>query len=748
MEDDSSGWPLLGRLRASSDWLPVAIYLGQIGPSGRASRPTERRIQNPASCRPILPDSARLPLLIGLSPPDGQETVLVAWDAGQRLRRSTRYSAFLDQSDLQSARVRGLNTRLASNGERILAFTPNQLGAALDALRGDFVPMDEEELDLEGLSEVLATLSEGQTPNSFSIDPTPFEADEVDWETNGWLASFQEVQDWLVLDERLDLGGGPAQAATDLFLGLGAEAPDSCFAVTDGVAHLNGFGFTKLEDRLSRAQKAKAAFEQDLSDGIGLAQATRRWKEIWEDEVDTAAGTVEVHAEVDTWKIRDFKEKAEAGRLELNPSYQRDVVWSNSDSQKLVDSVLRGIPLPSIILNKRRDSRVHEIVDGKQRLTALLRFMGKHPEGVAFAKRMSTPKAPFELYESNYRKWRRALGIKSSDERKHCLPFNLPTYDKGDTLEPLSRKYYCEIVQEKVTIQGAEEEIEEVFDGTSKAYLIPVIVYKDTDLDQIHKVFGLYNKQGKQLNAEELRNAIFHELDLTRLMLAISGDGHDPSGLVAFADQVSMGLVPDMLHELQVGSSRFHRTKIVSWVAAVMLHAPKRGPKGIMTPSTAGFIDGLLKTIATDRAHPMREIPRLITLGNALSDGATFLNELRAEEEAFAPSFTHKKSEGARWEDLPAVAAWTACTLATIGGLGAESAPEVCDRVRAATEFRSPLNKQQSSSQWGYIARTVLELLEAMEVDLDHLDSRLGEVFGFSCLATLKAVDSLNIALD
>jgi len=684
--------------------------------------------------------------LIGLWT-DDDTPVLVAWEAHLRFDRQTRYSAFLDLADIAEARQHGLAERFASNGERILTFTPDRLSAAVDALRGDFTPMDDEELDLEGLSETLSALSEGQVPASFSNEPTPFDAEEVDWKTNGWLASVEEIQEWLVLDEQLNLSAGAEQAAKDLFLGLGIDKPESCFVMTNDVAVLTGFGFTKLEDRANSAQKSKAALEQDLGDGLSLAQASRRWSEGWDDEAEAPAGTVEVHAEVDTWKIRDFKEKAEAGRLELNPSYQRDVVWSNSDSQKLVDSVLRGIPLPSIILNKRRDSRIHEIVDGKQRLTALLRFMGKHPEGVRYARELSTSDEQFKLFQTNYRKWRRVLGVKSADERKHCLPFRLPTY-KGDALEPLSGKYYYEILTKKVIIQGAEEEIEEVFDGTSKAYLIPVIVYKDTDLDQIHKVFGLYNKQGKQLNAEELRNAIFHELDLTRLLLAISGDGHDPAKLVSFAHEVPMEVVPATLHELQVGSSRFHRTKVASWVAAVLLHAPKRGSKGIMTPSTAGFINGLLSSVAADRGHPMRTKDRLIALGKALAGGAELLNELRAEEEAFAPSFTHKKSEGARWEDLPTVAAWTACTLATIWGLTPEDADQVCDRVREASERRNPLKKQQSRSQWAYISRTVLELLDAMEVDLDSLDKRLVDTLEFSCLPTLRAVDSLEVQLD
>ena len=53
-------------------------------------------------------------------------------------------------------------------------------------------------------------------------------------------------------------------------------------------------------------------------------------------------------------------------------------------------------------------------MDGKQRLTAILRFMGCHPDGVAFARSISNDDAPMELYESNYKKWRRKLGLKAA----------------------------------------------------------------------------------------------------------------------------------------------------------------------------------------------------------------------------------------------------------------------------------------------------------------------------------------------
>ncbi|MFZ4580319.1 MAG: hypothetical protein ACOYOB_18200, partial [Myxococcota bacterium] len=69
----------------------------------------------------------------------------------------------------------------------------------------------------------------------------------------------------------------------------------------------------------------------------------------------------------------------------------------------------------------------------------------------------------------------------------------------------------------------------------------------------------------------------------------------------------------------------------------------------------------------------------------------------------------------------------------------------MAESVRKASVGRQPLEKQQSRSQWAYIARTVLELLDAMGVDRADLDRQLKQRLSFSCLSTLRDIDQLNI---
>ena len=65
-------------------------------------------------------------------------------------------------------------------------------------------------------------------------------------------------------------------------------------------------------------------------------------------------------------------------------------------------------------------------------------------------------------------------------------------------------------------------------------YMIPLIEYSRATQKQIHEVFNLYNKQGKHLNAEEIRNVVFHDIDFMRALLVVSGDNQDVAAVAPF----------------------------------------------------------------------------------------------------------------------------------------------------------------------------------------------------------------------
>ena len=62
--------------------------------------------------------------------------------------------------------------------------------------------------------------------------------------------------------------------------------------------------------------------------------------------------------------------------LNLNPEYQRGVVWSLKKKQKFIDTILLQFPFPNITLlqNTKNIDFEYECVDGKQRLTSIIQF--------------------------------------------------------------------------------------------------------------------------------------------------------------------------------------------------------------------------------------------------------------------------------------------------------------------------------------------------------------------------------------
>lgn len=64
-------------------------------------------------------------------------------------------------------------------------------------------------------------------------------------------------------------------------------------------------------------------------------------------------------------------------RFLVNRRYQRKLVWSVEENAKLVDSALKRLPIPLILLTETNfeDSPRFEVIDGLQRLNALFSFI-------------------------------------------------------------------------------------------------------------------------------------------------------------------------------------------------------------------------------------------------------------------------------------------------------------------------------------------------------------------------------------
>jgi hypothetical protein len=64
------------------------------------------------------------------------------------------------------------------------------------------------------------------------------------------------------------------------------------------------------------------------------------------------------------------------GKLNVNRRYQRKLVWTLEEKQRLIESILKKYPIPAILLAEREKTPgTYEIIDGLQRLHAIVSFI-------------------------------------------------------------------------------------------------------------------------------------------------------------------------------------------------------------------------------------------------------------------------------------------------------------------------------------------------------------------------------------
>jgi hypothetical protein len=80
-----------------------------------------------------------------------------------------------------------------------------------------------------------------------------------------------------------------------------------------------------------------------------------------------------------TFRVADFLSWQRTGQLQLSPVFQRRSVWNASQKSYLIDTVVRGLPIPIVFIrdsiNLESRTSVRETVDGQQRLRTLISFI-------------------------------------------------------------------------------------------------------------------------------------------------------------------------------------------------------------------------------------------------------------------------------------------------------------------------------------------------------------------------------------
>lgn len=150
----------------------------------------------------------------------------------------------------------------------------------------------------------------------------------------------------------------------------------------------------------------------------------------------------------------------------VNRRYQRKLVWSLDEKKSLIESILKGYPIPLILLAEKNKEE-YEIIDGMQRLNALFAFIENE-----FAVRINDKEVYFDV---------------------KFFPFAQSICDKG--------------VFKKVNKNSEIDLLDE--DNISKIleYQLPVSIYFSKSEEEVNDIFKRINSFGRHLSPQEVRQA-------------------------------------------------------------------------------------------------------------------------------------------------------------------------------------------------------------------------------------------------
>lgn len=176
------------------------------------------------------------------------------------------------------------------------------------------------------------------------------------------------------------------------------------------------------------------------------------------------AARMQVHTDSYPMSIGELVNLYEDGELEIHPEFQRVYRWTDEQKSKLIESILLGIPLPSIFIAQRKDG-VWDVVDGLQRISTILSFMGK-----------------------------------LKDKNNDLLP---PLQLKSTKYLPALKGKYWDNPQEKN--EEIDVEIKRVF---KREKLDIKIIKRESESDTKFELFQRLNTGGSQLSDQEVRNCM------------------------------------------------------------------------------------------------------------------------------------------------------------------------------------------------------------------------------------------------
>jgi hypothetical protein len=175
-----------------------------------------------------------------------------------------------------------------------------------------------------------------------------------------------------------------------------------------------------------------------------------------------------VHTDAYAMSIGELINLYEDKELDIHPEFQRFFRWSNAQKSRLIESILLGIPLPSIFV-AQRDDGVWDVIDGLQRLSTVFQLVG------VLRDENQDLVTPLTLDKTKYLPSLAGLSWESTDPVK-ALP-----------------------AAEKLAIKRSKLDVK--------------IIKKQSDQQTRYELFQRLNTGGSQLSDQEVRNCLLISID-------------------------------------------------------------------------------------------------------------------------------------------------------------------------------------------------------------------------------------------
>ena len=126
---------------------------------------------------------------------------------------------------------------------------------------------------------------------------------------------------------------------------------------------------TERLNRLSSELVEKISFGLDIADGSDDGSF-----DLHDENSKPGYTPDQVYVENKPFSLSQLMDLIKDGDLEIAPDFQRHFVWDRTRQSKLIESILLGLPLPSMYLSQYDDGRL-TIVDGLQRINTINYFL-------------------------------------------------------------------------------------------------------------------------------------------------------------------------------------------------------------------------------------------------------------------------------------------------------------------------------------------------------------------------------------